>query len=165
MVWAIIQIFFKIHQDVLISLMNLEYLLFLPLNLTFIHKLKSWVCHTWNSMLLSCPNKCLENLPFSMCNFNILTFTYYQEGHKIRYTNFPLVFMSYKMEYDARKGKLLFLSSETARRAASNATSRLQVMTLSLQNSGKFKWNLCMYCSIFPIRYTQTVGNSFTWIF
>lgn len=64
--------------------------------------------------------------------------------------------MSYKMEYNAQTGKLLFLSSETASRAALNAMSRLQVMTPSLQNSGKFKWDLWMHCSIFPIRYTQS---------
>lgn len=56
-----------------------------------------------------------------MCHINIFAFTYYQEGHKIRCTHFPLAFMSSKMEYDARKGKPLLLSSETARRAASNA--------------------------------------------
>lgn len=97
------------------------------------------ISHLKLRLLCSCPNKCLENLPFLMCHFNIFAFTYYQEGHKIVYKNFPMVLVSSKIEYDVRKGKLLFLSSETARRAASNATSRLQVMTPSLQNSAKFK--------------------------
>lgn len=52
-------------------------------------------------LLFSCPNKCLENLPFLMYHINIFAFTYYQQGHKIRYPNFLSVSINYKMEYNA----------------------------------------------------------------
>lgn len=42
-----------------------------------------------------------------MCHFNIFAFTYYQEGHKIVYKNFPMALVSSKIE--CLKGKAAVL--------------------------------------------------------
>lgn len=54
------------------------------------------------------------------------------------------------------KGKAAALELWDCQEGCFNCHEELQVMTPSLQNSGKFKWNLWMYCSVFLIRYLQS---------
>lgn len=109
-----------------------------------------------------------------MCHFNILALTCYQEGNKTQgcydfnavsrepwYTKSDT--QASLQHQRATKWNMMLeresccsAGSETARRAALSAVSRLRVTTPSLQNFGKFKWNLWMHCFIFPVTCTQS---------
>lgn len=58
------------------------------------------------------------------------------------------------MEYNIWKRKLLFCRLWDCQEGC--IKRREQVMTPLIQNPGKFKWNLCMPCFIFPDRCMQS---------
>lgn len=109
-----------------------------------------------------------------MCHFNILALIYYQEGKKTQVC-YDVIAVSREHRYTksdtqgslqrqrATKWNMMLeresccsAGPETARRAALNAVSRRRVMTPSLQNFGKSKWNLWMHCYIFLVRCMQS---------